>query len=185
MIGFLRPILELFGFTELQTLLAVVSLVFFLASLLGGLISGLTTAFGKPGPDRKLTDRMSFRMVTLGEILVVLFILYYHGIVIVSVTPAHVIYWGSALIIGPVLGMLGAQVTELVFTKRIGKNKKIYKKYLAMQREKAFARRAKEFEKSNAKNQALRDKKEHMKRTAQARNDAAEAARERRRLKQA
>jgi len=185
MIGFLRPILELFGFTELQTLLAVVSLVFFLASLLGGLISGLTTAFGKPGPERKLTDRMSFRMATLGEILVVLFVLYYHGVVIISVTPAHVIYWGSALVIGPVLGMLGAQVTELVFNKRITQNKKIYKKYLAMQREKAFARRAKEFEKTNAKSQAQREKREDMKRAAQARNDAAEMARERRRLKQA
>lgn len=185
MIGFLRPILELFGFTELQTLLAVVSLVFFLSCLLGGLISGLTTAYGKPGPDRKLTDRMSFRMITLGEILVILFILYYHGAVITNVEPAHLIYWGSSLVIGPVLGMLGSQVTELVFHRRIGQNKKIYKKYLAMKREKEFARRAKEFEKSNAKNQAAEEKRANMKRAAEARNDAAQMARERRRLKQA
>jgi|GEM_PF-1478578 len=186
MIGFLRPILELFGFTELQTLLAVVSLLFFLSCLLGGLITGLTSAYGKPGPERKLTDRMSFRMVTLGEILVVLFILYYHGMVITAVTPAHLIYWGSSLVIGPILGMLGSQVTELVFNKRIQKNKRVYKKYLALQREKSFARRAKEFEKTNAKQEAEKEKRETMKRAAQSRMDAADLAREqRRKLRQA
>lgn len=181
MIGFLRPILELFGFTELQTLLAVISLVFFLSCLLGGLITGLTSAFGKPGPERKLTDRMSFRMITLGEILVILFVIYYHGVVIVSVTPAHLIYWGSSLVIGPILGMLGTQVIELIFNKRISKNKKVYKKYLALQREKAFARRAKEFEKTTAKQEADREKLEIMKRAAESRMDAADLAREQRR----
>ncbi len=139
--GFLMPVLKLFGFTELQTVIALLSMLYFLAAFFGGLLSGMLKAYGSPRAPIPLSQKISFRVILLGAVLMFFFILYYHIAVIESFNSSHAVYWTSTMVAGPLIGMLGNAICEATFAGKIAKNKKIYEAWAAKQRAAAFAKR--------------------------------------------
>ena len=131
MYDLLEMTLTLFGFTRFQEIIAVVCLVILLGNLLGGLLHSIMLAFGGPRPERKLTDRISFRIVLSSEVFLIIFAIYYHAILIGTVTFAHVVYWGFAMVAAPVLAVIGTQISYMVYAKQIEANKRAYRKWAA------------------------------------------------------
>ncbi|MCW9033631.1 MAG: hypothetical protein OQJ97_05375 [Rhodospirillales bacterium] len=139
--GFLLPVLKLFGFNELQTVIALLSMLYFLAAFFGGLLSGIAKAYGAPRAPIPLSQKISFRIILLGAIMMIFFIFYYHFGVTGNFNASHGVYWTSTMIAGPLIGMLGNAIIEAIFSGKIKKNEKIYKAWADKQRAKAFAKR--------------------------------------------
>ena len=135
----LYSIVDTFGFTEMQTTIVLISMVFFLASLFGGFLSSVFLAHGGAIKRRKPMDRMSVRMLLLGELFIFLWAFYYHAMVVVTISIEHAIFWIASLIIAPLLAYIGSQITYLMFKKKIDNNYKAYAKKLAKLRAKRQA----------------------------------------------
>ncbi|MEO5337062.1 MAG: hypothetical protein H7841_09230 [Magnetospirillum sp. WYHS-4] len=124
--GFFEQILTLFGFTKHQSFVAAVCMVILLSNLFGGLLRNILLAFGGPIKPRTFTETLGFRMALASEAMLVLFATYYHAMLISYVTAVHVVFWMFTLLASPVLAYIGAQVTFLVFQKRIEDRIKAY-----------------------------------------------------------
>ena len=131
MYGLLEMILGLFGFTRYQEIIAIVCLVILLGNLLGGLLHSIVLALGGPWPERKLTDRISFRIVLSSEVFLIIFAIYYHAILIETVTITHVVYWSFTVATAPILALIGTQITYMVFAKQIKADKRAYREWAA------------------------------------------------------
>lgn len=141
MLPVVKEILVLFGFTKHQMFIAMVCLVVLLGNLAGGLLRSMIVAYSGPTKPRKLTDTIAFRMLLISELMLLLFAFYYHVIMIGEVEASHIVYWSFTVISAPVLAYIGAQITYLVFQKRIEANKKAYIKWERKMREKRLAAR--------------------------------------------
>jgi len=139
--SFLMPVLKLFGFNELQTVIALLSMLYFLCAFFGGLLSGLSKAFGNTDPDIPLTDKISFRIISLGAVMMLFFIFYYHFGVIEHFDASHGVYWTSTMFAGPLFALLGSAICEAVFEKKIKVKRLAWQKHRANLRAKAQAKR--------------------------------------------
>lgn len=128
MLPFVKQILILFGFTKYQMIIAVFCLVILLGNFLGGLLRSIILAHGGPLKPMKTTQTMGFRLVLMSELFMLIFALYYHGMLIQTIDVSHVIYWIFAITSAPVLAFMGSQITYLVFEKKITENYKKYRK---------------------------------------------------------
>ena len=113
----------------------------FLANLLGGLLSNIILAYAGPITERKLTERMGFKMCMASELMLVIYAFYYHAVLIQTVVLTHVVYWFLSMWMIPLLAVFGAQITHLIFTKEIQANKKAQRK-IDMKAAKVAAKRA-------------------------------------------
>ena len=138
----LLDIVVAFGFNEMQTTIVLISMVFFLVNIVGGFMSSIFLAFGGPIRRRKPMDRMSVRMLLLAELFLFLWAFYYHAMVVVSISIEHAIYWAASLIIAPLLAYIGAQITYLIFRKKIEGNIKAYLKVLAKRKAQREAKKS-------------------------------------------
>ena len=139
--GFLMPILKLFGFTELQTVIALLSMLYFLCAFFGGLLSGMAKAFGNMDPDIPLVDKISFRIIALGAVMMLFFIFYYHVGIIEKFDASHAVYWTSTMVGGPLFALLGSAICEAVFSKQVKIKKLAWQKHRANERLKAQKKR--------------------------------------------
>lgn len=139
MFGFMTPLLEGFGFDEAQQLIAVVCLVNFLSNFAGGLLSSIFLANAGPQRPRKRHEKISFRMALLAEVFMILFAVYYHGWLSGDITIPQLVYWIAALLISPLMAYIGAQITYLIFQKKIEANEAAYMKWLVQQKAKQAA----------------------------------------------
>ena len=115
----LDKILESFGFTQDTTIVAIICIVVLLGNFAGGLMANILIAFGGPIEKRKLTERTSFRLALVSELIMIVYIVYYHTVLVTGVTTAQIIYWVFTLLAAPILAALGAQLTYLAFAKKI------------------------------------------------------------------
>lgn len=129
-----------FGFSEMQTTILLISLVFLLANFLGGFLNSIFLAFGGAIKRRKPMDRMSVRLMLLSDLFVVLWAFYYHAMVVVAIQIEHVVFWVATLIMAPLLAFIGSQITGLIFAKKIDANYKAYAKVLARRKAKLAAK---------------------------------------------
>jgi len=136
----LYDIVEAFGFNEMQATIVLIAMVFFLANLIGGFMSSIFLAFGGAIKRRKAMDRMSVRLLLLGELFIFLWAFYYHAMVVVTISLEHFVFWMASLVIAPLLAYIGSQVTYLIFRKKIEGNYKAYAKVLAKRRAKRDAK---------------------------------------------
>lgn len=112
-------LLKAFGFKEMQLWIATMSTLLFSASLLGGILAGLMFVNSNSLTPRPLKDRISFRLFIMGEAVLLTFIFFYHAFMIEDMTLSHVIYWISAILMMPLLAIIGSQTMQVVFSGRI------------------------------------------------------------------
>ena len=132
----INDILILFGFTKLTYLIGAICMLMLSGCCLGGLLHGIILAHGGPIRPRKFFDRMSVRGMLVAEIMMTVFVLYYHGAMIESIKMSHAVFWTFNLLGAPVLAFIGAQITGLIFSQKIADNKKAYMIWLKAQRKK-------------------------------------------------
>lgn len=144
----IKPILEGFGFTHLHTMISTVCLLMFLGNFMGGLLASILVAFSGPQKPRKMYDKISFRLCLSSELFLVIFATYYHLWLIEDIQLPHIVYWVSTLLISPLLAYIGAQITYIVYQKKIQANEDAYRRW-------AYARMKKMQEKQMEENAAM------------------------------
>ena len=133
--GFLEKTIESFGFTQDTTIVAILCLVVLLGNFAGGMMSNILVSFGGPIEERKMTERTSFRLALVSELILIVYIVYYHTILVSGVALAQVIYWVFTLLAAPLLAALGAQLTYVAFAKKIEQLKQDFLDYEQQQTE--------------------------------------------------
>lgn len=112
-------LLRAFGFKEMQLWIATMSTLLFAANLLGGILTGLLHVNSSSLTPRPLKDRISFRLFIMGEVVLLIFIFFYHAFMIEDMTLSHVIYWISAMMMLPLLAIIGSQTIQVAFSGRV------------------------------------------------------------------
>lgn len=139
-------LLKAFSFTEMQAWIGSISALMFSSCLLGGIVSALMFLNSKRLQPRPLNERISYRLFIISEVILVIFILYYHALMIETITVSHAIYWFSAIMMMPLLAIIGSQSVLVVFSGRMKQKKEALKR-----REKAErAQRSKDIDAAEA-----------------------------------
>lgn len=131
---FVELVKELFGFTKYEFIITTISFLLLMSNFCGGLLYNVIRAHGRPQKERPLKDRISFRLFLLSWFFILLFAVYYHTVLISNVTIAHMAFWGVTLVLAPALASFGAQISYVIFQKKIEANKKAYKDWVAKKR---------------------------------------------------
>lgn len=112
-------LLKAFNFTEMQAWIAVISAVLFTSNFLGGILSALTFANSSQLERRPLSERISFRLFILTEVVLWIFVFFYHVFMIENMILAHAVYWVSATMMMPLLAIIGSQLIMVAFGGKI------------------------------------------------------------------
>ena len=116
--------MESFGFSvEALTLFFICALILMM-NLAGGLFSNIILSFGGPIHDRGLTKRTSFRLALVSELFLIIYIAYYHTVLVPGIEVAEMIFWGFMVLAAPLLAAIGAQLTYVAFASKIEDLKK-------------------------------------------------------------
>ncbi len=120
----IEDLMATFGFaTGAFTIVIVCSLVLLL-NFAGGLFSQIILAFGGPIHERKMTQRTSFRLALVSELFLIVYIVYYHTVLVPGIEAAEIIYWTFILLASPLLAAIGAQLIYVALADKIEKLKK-------------------------------------------------------------
>ena len=150
-------LLKAFGFKEMQIWIATMSALLFSANLLGGILSALMFVNSSALRPRPLKERISFRLFLLSEVVLLIFVLFYHAFMIERMSVSHVIYWISAMMMMPLLAIIGSQAIQVAFSGRVKAKAAAIKR----QEQAARAKRAEEMELAGGKTEHAGGKKEH------------------------
>ncbi|MCW8915642.1 MAG: hypothetical protein OQK24_07285 [Magnetovibrio sp.] len=129
-------LLRAFNFTEMQAWIAVISAFLFASCLLGGILSALMFVNSNQLVQRPLSERISFRLFIIGEVLLWIFVFFYHVFMIEDIIVAHVVYWISATMMMPLLAIIGSQTMLVTFSGKVKAKAKEYKRRQQAMREK-------------------------------------------------
>lgn len=121
-------LLKAFGFKEMQMWIVTMSTLLFSTSLLGGILSALMFVNSSALHQRPLKERISFRLFMLSEVVLVVFIFFYHAFMIERMSISHIVYWISAMMIMPLLAIIGSQAIQVVFSGRIKAKEAVLKR---------------------------------------------------------
>ena len=127
--------LKAFGFDEMQMWIATISMLLFTANFLGGIISALMFANSRDLEKHPLKDRLSFRMFCLGELILLIFIFFYHVFMIETILVEHMIYWFSAMLMMPLLAVIASQTILVTFSNKIAEKEEKLKRLKKQQRQ--------------------------------------------------
>ncbi len=127
-------VLRAFGFEDMEIWIAVVSTILFSACLLGGILSALTFVKSPRLERRPLGERISYRLFIIAEVMLLIFIFYYHVFMIETITLAHAIYWVSAMLMMPLLAIIGSESVLLIYGKKIRAKAKELKRRARLKR---------------------------------------------------
>ena len=109
-----------FGFREGPFIVAILCIVVVLVNFMGGLFKNIILAMGgRQIVELPLVQRTSFRLAAATEFFFFAYIVYYHTILTSKIVIAQVIFWVFFLLAGPLLAMLGSQISYLGFKKKI------------------------------------------------------------------
>ncbi|MBL4693249.1 MAG: hypothetical protein JKY92_07965 [Magnetovibrio sp.] len=118
----------------MQTWIASISTMLFSANLLGGILSGLMFAASRKLERRPLKERIAFRLFCFSEGILVIFIFFYHVFMIELILPEHMIYWGSAMVMMPLLAIIGSEVMLVTFSGKMADKKEKLEQLKVQQR---------------------------------------------------
>ena len=121
-------LLMAFGFKEMQIWIATISALLFSMNLLGGILSALMFVNSNLAIQRPLSQRISFRLHILTEVILLIFIFFYHVFMIESITLSHIIYWISAVMMMPLLAIIGSQTILVSMSGRVKAKEEDYKR---------------------------------------------------------
>lgn len=137
-------LLRAFSFKEMQIWIATISALLFSCNLLGGILSALMFVNSNAVRQRPLKERISFRLFLLTEVFMLIFMFFYHVFMIERMSVSHVIYWIAALMIMPLLAVIGSQAILVTFGGRMRAKDEAWKRQQNAMR----AKRAAEVEKA-------------------------------------
>jgi len=112
-------LLQAFHFTEMQAWIATISALLFVSNLFGGILSAMTFVYSNQLARRPLSERISFRLFILSEVLLLIFIFFYHVFMIETMKLDHAVYWFSASLMMPLLAIIGSQMMLVIFTGKM------------------------------------------------------------------
>ncbi len=127
--GYLEDTLETFGFTQDSTVVAIFCILVLLGNFTGGLMANIFVSFGGPIAPRKKTQSTSFRLAMVAELILIVYVGYYHTVLVPGIGTAQMIYWAFTLLAAPLLAALGAQLTYVAFASKIEGLKKEYRDF--------------------------------------------------------
>lgn len=129
----LFDLVQSFGFSKTDTeTIAIISMLVLLGNFSGGLMSNILIAFGGPIHERKITERTSFRLAMVAELIFLVYIIYYEtALSSGTFGTSQIIYWGYLLAAAPLLAALGGQLTYLAFSSKIEELKQEYRDFEA------------------------------------------------------
>lgn len=151
-------LLRAFGFKEMQMWIVTMSTLLFSSSLLGGILSALAFVNSSALHQRPLKERISFRLFMLSEVILLIFVFFYHAFMIERMSISHIVYWISAMMIMPLLAIIGSQAIQVVFSGRI----KAKHAALKRQGQAARAKHAEETEHAGGKTGHVSNKTGHV-----------------------
>ena len=108
-----------FGFKEEPLILLIICVLALLLNLTGGLFTNIIRGMGGPIKKTSLMSRTSFRLALVAELFLIIYIVYYHTVLVPGLETAQMIFWGFMLLASPLLALIGAQLTYLAFAKKI------------------------------------------------------------------
>ena len=115
----IEDFMKAFGFTaDALTIVIICSLVLML-NFAGGLFSQIILAFGGPIHERKMFQRTSFRLALVSELFLIVYIVYYHTVLVPGIEAAEIIYWAFILLAAPLLAAIGAQLIYIALADKI------------------------------------------------------------------
>ncbi len=122
--GGIEDFMKTFGFTtDSLTIIIICSLVL-LGNFAGGLFTSIIRSFGGPIHERKLTQRTSFRLTLVSELFLIIYIIYYHTVLVPGLETAELIYWVFIVLAAPLLAAIGSQLMYVAFAAKIEELKK-------------------------------------------------------------
>ena len=65
----------------------------------------------------------------VSELVLLLYIAYYHAVLVSGIDTAQIIYWGFVILAAPLLAALGAQLTYVAFAAKIEELKQDYRDF--------------------------------------------------------
>ena len=113
--GFMKS----FGFTQDPLIIIIICALALMGNFAGGLFSNIILSFGGPIFERSLTQRTSFRLTLVSELFLIIYIAYYHTVLVPGIETAQMIFWGFMVLASPLLAITGAQLTYVAFAKKI------------------------------------------------------------------
>lgn len=133
--------LDSFGFDEMQAWIASISALLFSANFLGGVLSALMFTSSRKLERRPRKERIAFRLFCFGELILLIFIFFYHVFMIELILPEHMIYWGSAMFMMPLLAVIGSETMMVIFSGKVAEKKKKLEQFKIQQRKALRAKR--------------------------------------------
>ncbi|MCH7936771.1 MAG: hypothetical protein IH994_06745 [Proteobacteria bacterium] len=115
----IEDFMKTFGFTQETFIIAMLCLVVLLGNFAGGMFSSIILAFSGPIHERKLTQRTSFRLALVSELILIVYAVYYHAVLVGQIDAGQIIFWIFTLFAAPMLAALGAQLTYIAFAAKI------------------------------------------------------------------
>ena len=115
----LEDFMKSFGFTQETFIIAMLCMVVLLGNFAGGMFSNIILAFGGPIHERGLTQRTSFRLALVSELVLIVYAVYYHAVLVGEIEMGQVIYWIFNLVAAPLLAALGAELTYMAFASKL------------------------------------------------------------------
>ena len=112
-------LLKAFNFKEMQMWIATISAILFSSNLLGGILSALMFVNSSALRPRPLKERISFRLFLLSEVMLLVFVFFYHVFMIERISISHIVFWASAILIMPLLAVIGSQSVMVSFSSRM------------------------------------------------------------------
>lgn len=132
-----------FGFGRNTFIIGIICLVVMLGNFVGGLISNILRSQGGPIRERTLTQRPSFRIVMVAELLIFVYAGYYHTVLVPGINTAQIIYWAFVFLVSPLLAAIGAQLTYVAFAKKI---EELKEEFLDLEREERSQANSEDFD---------------------------------------
>ena len=86
--GFMKS----FGFTQDPLIIIIVCALALMGNFAGGLFSNIILSFGRPIFERSMTQRMSFRLTLVSELFLIIYIAYYHTVLVTGIETAQMIF---------------------------------------------------------------------------------------------
>jgi len=117
-------LLSTFGFDEMQVWIASISALLFSANFLGGVVSALMFVNSRQIEKRPRNERISFRMFCFSELIMLIFIFFYHVFMIEMILVEHMIYWFSAILMMPLLAVIASETIYVTFSGKIAEKEK-------------------------------------------------------------
>ena len=108
-----------FGFKEDPLILLIICVLALLFNLTGGLFTNIIRGMGGTIFEKSLISSTSFRLALVAELFLIIYIVYYHTVLVPGLETAQMIFWGFMVLAAPLLALIGAQLTYVAFAGKI------------------------------------------------------------------